>query len=252
MDLTSTLLKVSNATTVEELWAIYTDTMRAHGFDRIIYGRTRFRNGYNLGDPSDYLVLSNQDPAYLEYFVDQKRFADSPMFRWSFDHVGCASWSLAAERAARGELTAKEIEVVEGNQQFGVVAGYTISFPSHLSYRTKASASLTAAPGITQAEVDEIWAKCGAELEVLSYVFDLKIASLPHFTHQISLTKRQREVLEWIADGKTVQDTAVILNLTPATVEKHLRLAREALHVETTAQAVLKAAFMNQIFMVEG
>ena len=31
-------------------------------------------------------------------------------------------------------------------------------------------------------------------------------------------------------------------------VEKHLRLAREALDVETTAQAVLKASLQRQIF----
>jgi LuxR family transcriptional regulator len=39
------------------------------------------------------------------------------------------------------------------------------------------------------------------------------------------------------------------MGLTAATVEKHLRLAREALDVDTTAQAVLKASFQNQIFL---
>jgi LuxR family transcriptional regulator len=33
-------------------------------------------------------------------------------------------------------------------------------------------------------------------------------------------------------------------------VEKHLRLARDALSVETTAQAVAKASFMNHIFVI--
>jgi LuxR family transcriptional regulator len=47
------------------------------------------------------------------------------------------------------------------------------------------------------------------------------------------------------------QDTALLMGLTSATVEKHLRLAREALAVETTAQAVLKAAFANQMFILE-
>jgi LuxR family transcriptional regulator len=65
------------------------------------------------------------------------------------------------------------------------------------------------------------------------------------------LTKRQREVLQWVGDGKTTQDIEIILDLTAAPVEKHLRLAREALDVETTAQAVLKAAFYNQMFVVE-
>ena len=40
------------------------------------------------------------------------------------------------------------------------------------------------------------------------------------------------------------------MGLTSATVEKYLRLAREALDVDTTAQAVLKASFQNQIYVL--
>ena len=57
--------------------------------------------------------------------------------------------------------------------------------------------------------------------------------------------------MEWVGDGKTMADIAEIMGLTQATIEKHLRLAREALNVETTAQAVLKASFQNQIFVVD-
>ena len=65
------------------------------------------------------------------------------------------------------------------------------------------------------------------------------------------LTKRQSEVLQWVGDGKTIQDIAILLDLIPATVEKYLRLAREALDVDTTAQALLKAAFSNQTFILD-
>jgi len=58
-------------------------------------------------------------------------------------------------------------------------------------------------------------------------------------------------VLQWVGDGKTTQDIALLMGLTAPTVEKHLRLAREALSVETTAQAVLKAAFANQMFVMD-
>jgi len=78
-------------------------------------------------------------------------------------------------------------------------------------------------------------------------LFDLKLSSLPHYTGEVVLTKRQREVLEWIGDGKTTQDTAIILGLTPATVEKHLRLAPEALHVDTTAQALFQPRLIPNV-----
>ena len=40
----------------------------------------------------------------------------------------------------------------------------------------------------------------------------------------------------------------MLMEISPAMVEKHLRLTREALSVDTTAQAVAKAALMNLIF----
>jgi len=130
------------------------------------------------------------------------------------------------------------------------VAGYTISF-REVSVRAKGAIALTARPGLTQADADAIWAENGREIVQMNNVAHLKITNLPFSTARKTLTKRQREALEWVGEGKTTQDIAIIMGLTPATVEKHLRLAREVLDVETTAQAVLKASFQNQIFVLE-
>jgi LuxR family transcriptional regulator len=47
------------------------------------------------------------------------------------------------------------------------------------------------------------------------------------------------KALDVLDDGKTAQSIALLMGLSAATVEKHLRLAREALDVESTARAVL-------------
>ena len=85
---------------------------------------------------------------------------------------------------------------------------------------------------------------------MLNDISHLRIASLP-YAGPNPLTARQREVLEWVGEGKTAQDVATILKVSVATVEKHLRLAREALGVETTTQAVLKASLKKQIFTLD-
>jgi LuxR family transcriptional regulator len=131
-----------------------------------------------------------------------------------------------------------------------VTAGYSISFRD-ASIRNKGAIGLTARRGMTQDEVEQIWSEHGRNITVMNNVAHLKLIQLPYSTPARHLTRRQREALEWVRDGKTTQDTAAIMGLTPATVEKHLRLAREALDVETTAQAVQKASFQNQIFAVE-
>jgi LuxR family transcriptional regulator, quorum-sensing system regulator SdiA len=47
-------------------------------------------------------------------------------------------------------------------------------------------------------------------IHLLNSAFHLKATSLP-YTDVNPLTPRQREVLEWVGDGKSVQDIAVIL-----------------------------------------
>lgn len=107
---------------------------------------------------------------------------------------------------------------------------------------------LIADPGLGEAEVEVIWAQRRAEILAVAHMMHLKIMQLPAANRAKDLTARQREALEWVADGKTTQDVAVLMKVSVAMVEKHLRLAREALDVDTTAQAVAKAALLNMIF----
>ncbi|HEY7741535.1 MAG TPA: LuxR C-terminal-related transcriptional regulator [Burkholderiales bacterium] len=60
------------------------------------------------------------------------------------------------------------------------------------------------------------------------------IASVP-------LTPREREVLDWVAAGKTNRDIAAILGARPRTVEKHLERIYEKLGVETRTAAAMRA-----------
>jgi DNA-binding CsgD family transcriptional regulator len=56
-----------------------------------------------------------------------------------------------------------------------------------------------------------------------------------------ALTAREREVLEWVAAGKTNRDIGAILGASPRTIEKHLERVYEKLGVETRTAAVRRA-----------
>ncbi len=248
----ASLERICDAETVDELWNIYTEVMAEFGFDRLLYGLTRFKSGQSLGDMQDSLILTNHDTEFVDKYVTSGLFIHAPMMRWSIENTGACSWSWMDGMVGSDDaFTESERKVLALNHGSGVTAGYTISFKSS-TIRTKGAIALTGKKGVSQTQVDEIWEKHGQEILVISNVAHLKIISLPHAGTRKPLTHRQREVLEWVGDGKTMQDIAVIMGLTSATVEKHLRLAREALDVETTAQAVLKASFQNQIFVLEG
>jgi DNA-binding CsgD family transcriptional regulator len=57
----------------------------------------------------------------------------------------------------------------------------------------------------------------------------------------LPVTLREREVLDWLAAGKTDRDIADILGVSPRTVHKHLQHIYEKLGVETRTAAVMRA-----------
>jgi len=64
---------------------------------------------------------------------------------------------------------------------------------------------------------------------------------------QPKLSKRELEMLQWVAAGKSQQDIGDIVSISSRTVEVHLRSAREKLCTISTAQAVGRAVSMGLI-----
>ena len=242
------LRRIAWAETVEEVWALIVDAMDGYGFDRLLYAATRFRGAKLVGEARDALILSNYPKDYLDAYVGGGRFKDAPLVRWAAANAGARSWTEVLADAEAGRLTDAEMEVVAFNRTHGARAGYAIAFP-RFSERDAYGIGL-AATALTQDEVDAVWAKSGDEITLVATVFHLKVISLPHGDYVDALTKRQRQVLQLVADGKTVADVALLIERNPATVEKHLRLARAALGVETTAQAILKVGLHNGFFTI--
>lgn len=243
-----TLERLLAAQSVETVWTLLTEEMKEYGFDRLLYGYTVFRTEFGFGHKDDMLILNSHQDAYIDGFLEGEMFRTAPMVAWAVENTGAMSWSWIGREDV--QLTPEQIKVVEFNRANDVEAGYTISFPSN-SKRDKGAIALTARAGLTQCDVEGVWEKHGREIEAINQVAHLKLIALPFPKTQKKLSSRQREVLEWVGDGKTIADIATIMGRTPATVEKHLRNAREVLSVETTAQAVRKASLQNQMFVVE-
>lgn len=241
---------LSNAKSLEQLWAAHVEQMDQFGFDRLMYGYTQYRTETSLGDPEDFVILTNHDRAYVDGFLHSGLYFHAPMLHWALANEGAGSWKMIGQMMASETITADERRVYDFNRSQGVLAGYTISFKSVFG-RSKGAISLCARADLSQDDIDAVWSEHGDDILLMNNMAHLKILTLPYTAPNRGLTKRQREALAWVGDGKTTQDIAILMGLTSATVEKHLRLAREALSVETTAQAVLKASLHNQMFVLE-
>lgn len=241
------LNRIAAASSIDEAWKLATGYFGGLGFQRANYGFTRFRHLKTIGDPDDALFLTTCDGDYVKRYFLGGFYAKTPVFRWAERSSGICTWTWVKEAFEAGRLTAEEAEAVRQNAGMGVSAGISVSFPE-VSSRSKGALGLIADPGMTNVEVDALFARKQAEILAVANMMHLAIVHLPQLSRHRALSPRQREALEWVADGKTTQDVALLMGVSAAMVEKHLRLAREALAVETTAQAVAKGALLNMIF----
>jgi DNA-binding CsgD family transcriptional regulator len=82
--------------------------------------------------------------------------------------------------------------------------------------------------------------RVGSRTEERTIILVEKIESTGQ-RHWSRLTPREREVLTWVARGKTNPEIAIILGMRPRTVEKHMENILDKLQLENRAGAMLAA-----------
>ena len=127
---------LSNCQSIETLWDAHMARMDEYGFDRLIYGFTRYRSSSSLGDPEDFILLTNHDKAYTDVFLGEQHYAQAPMVNWALNNEVVCSWGILAQMQSTQTLTDAERRVLAFNYKMDVTAGYTISFKS-VSARSK-------------------------------------------------------------------------------------------------------------------
>jgi LuxR family transcriptional regulator len=242
------LSMLMRADCIEEAWATTVASYRALGIAEVIYGYSPDARGAVLGSADDFLILSTLHRDRIRELVVRGFHTQSVTFNWALRNAGVASWSMPVEEAGMPAGFVQRPEAQAFYAANGIVAGVSVGFAS-MRTRGAAAMALIAPQGVSQPEVDAWLPAVREALFLIGSVAHRALSGLPWTRPNGDLTDRQREVLEWVAEGKTTADIALILGLKPATVEKHLRLARQCLAVDTTAHALVKATFLNQVFV---
>lgn len=244
-DVFAAIVEIGGARELQTAWQMTTAILARFGFDRLNYGYSSYRQGNAIGDPDAALYLSNHPPEVARAYFRGGLYAHTPMFRWVMENSGACSWRWAQEQYDAGTLKTGEAEVQHLMMESGIGAGYSISFPTNTP-RFKGAIGLSARADLDQDSVDTLWRDRGREIEALCITAHLRLSQLP--VPEPRLTPRQSEILDWVTDGKSARDIGLLTGLPASVIEKHLRNIRERLGVGTTQQAVLKAAFMRQLF----
>jgi DNA-binding CsgD family transcriptional regulator len=168
-----------------------------------------------------------QHPIYLRC-----RFENMP-----FGNVYAQLWE------SLGAPTPAQLQMKKDMDRLGIVAQITV--PIHLVLgRTACVLWSTREP----VDLDGVLESCGDQLLTLGHLFMAIMQPLHEQTASASerelayLSDRQVDCLYWLANGKTVQETAIILDISAHTVRQHLRVIVERLRAVNTVHAVALAA----------
>lgn len=238
--------QIVNAKTTAEAWIAIRSSLLVYGFDHILYGTNRLRGNAVFGQRSNSFFLSDLPEAFMEPFWENELYRTAPVAIWAMQNEGPMSFDYGSSRYKAGQLSPQQHDTQERLRDAGVTSGYVIGFNPPKTMIATAISLINF--GMPQEAADDIWNQHGAEIQTYASVFNLKMATLPIPPAKSGLTKRQKEVLHWVAHGKTTAEVATILGLSGATIEKHLRQARDTLGVSTTTQAVLHAQINAHIF----
>lgn len=190
-----------------------------------------------VGENFDDLMICNRWPEeWSKVYHDRRYFRDDPVSRWSLVRRRPFRWQDAR---AQCPATARSIEIAGNAVEFGLADG--IAFPL-ASEGWQAVMSLASSRPLDLGQKDE-----GLLYLASTYLKMAATDLLGSPKPEALLTAREREVLLWVAAGKTAWEISMILGLSENTVEVHLRKIRTKFGSSNITHAVVRAIATNQL-----
>lgn len=235
-DLDEFILALRAAKSLDELNEIATTTFARFGITAHTYGGARLpRSG-----STEQVIFTTYPDDWAAYYVEQGYQQRDPVVARGMGGLLPFQWS---------ELTPSKAErvVFEEGRTVGLNSG--LSVPVHGAAGEFALISL--ASSMSQSEFS---AFAGAHQHFLHLAAIYYHAAVADFTamkfdadQAIRLTRRESEVLTWIAKGKTAWEISELLRISESTVVFHVENAKRKLGVFGRSYAVAKAIRLGLI-----
>lgn len=202
-----------------------------YGFEALIL--TRLPRRTQRLEP--YILLNGWPTAWADRYVEAGHYENDPLAQHCMSTHEVFTWAeipaeyLQSERARKVVSEAREFRLTDG-----------ICVPMHTSLGvgglSLAGSKVELPPGFR------------GMAQLLSFQIGSAIErSLYAKSGGARLSLRERDVLSWIAAGKSCADVAEVLGLSEFTVADHLKAIRKKLHSTNNAHSVVLALQTGQI-----
>lgn len=232
--------KLSGVETPDALMDVFGDTVSNLGFSSFAYHMVKVVGIGNLLP----LVKTTYPDQWVHRYFEQDYMKVDPVLRASFDRALPYSWD---EVLAHNDLSCEEKHFFMEADDFKLRNGLSVPING---YNGEFALMTVVADG-SENETRENIAQNRHTLHLLTMYLHNHASSmvvgdaLKHFAP--TLTKREKEVLGWVADGKTAWEISEILSIGETTAITHIENAKRKLNAPSRTQAVVKAIYLGLI-----
>jgi DNA-binding CsgD family transcriptional regulator len=195
-----------------------------------------------LRPPPRAVVIHSYPMSWVQSYSERQLFQIDPIFLHADQRLLPFFWDSSAFRA---RLTPQQEAMLAEASEFGIAHGYTIPIHlpgSWLAYR----GSCSVVPDAVVLDMPSYYA-----VQIIAY-YMYEVASrnadaMEARATSTELSKRERQCLELVAQGKSDWVIGKLLGISERTVHNHIERAKRRLGVTTRVQAIVLALATRQI-----
>jgi LuxR family quorum sensing-dependent transcriptional regulator len=223
---------IERLTTQDEVVARMSNVLGNFGFTSFLIASTRLTT---VGKPVPRFHANGWPQEWADEYLRNKFFADDPVAMYSLSAIHPFEWadvSFADERWPRGK------KIMGMAAEVGMRNGFVVPVVG-----SDIAAAVTMAGAAPDLDVDAKRAIYLIGMFAHAKAMALESQRIPRRV----LTERERDVVAWVAAGKSAWDISQIVGVSEAAVVKRLKNAMRKLDASTRAQAVAYAIRSKEI-----
>lgn len=227
----------NSCTSEEELILLFERAILVLGFDKFVY--SRMRGSFSSENTVHHGVARSYPEEWMRHYSKNNYLDHDPTYRQALSQKSPFTWKKLLKEVP---LTKKEILVLHEAEEVGLKSGVSLSVHGPhgevLGFGF-ASTDNNEAPNRNQLSV----------LYALANQFHLAYSNFQPKTciNRIKLSDKQRQLMQWMAAGKSRGVAAEIMGISDATVDDHLKSVFKKLNCNHHTTAVLKAIQLGLI-----
>ena len=224
--------EANNAKSTQEVTRLFADVLKDYGYDRFCYSLVT--DHPSLGLNAGHGIVANYPEDWMAHYKANLYEKKDPVPRHAFDTLRPFTWESVEETR---ELKADAKRVINEAREARLLDGVAIPICGHNG--ELAGVGMASRIGGVRPDV-----KVLRKLQALAMQFHLAFTDLEkkdRAVGNVHLTNREKEILLWVAEGKSDSIIADIIGVSHAAIRFHLNNIFKKLGANERTLATVKA-----------